>query len=105
MTGVLIAQLFRLQHVDDPNPEFGFYVIGRPLSIAFIGMGFLVVIVGAIRFWRLQNGLVRGKAVAGGWEVLVVMGGCGLVSKFACKVCLERCLADGVQSFWLEHLP
>lgn len=81
MTGVTIAQLFRLQHTSNPNSKFGFYVIGRPLSITFIGMAVLVVLIGAFRFWKLQGGLVRGKAYTGGWEVLLIMGLSGLVSK------------------------
>jgi hypothetical protein len=40
----------------------------------FIAMGGLVVLVGAYRFWKLQNGMVRGKAHTGGWEVLLIMG-------------------------------
>jgi len=77
MTGVLIAQLFRLQRSAHPDPTFGFYVIGKPLSVMFIGMAIVVVLVGAVRFWRLQRGLLRGKAlVGGGWEVLLVMGSC-----------------------------
>ncbi|KAH4966171.1 hypothetical protein HBI24_158780 [Parastagonospora nodorum] len=75
VTGVLTAQLFRLQHAANPSQDLGFYVIGRPLSVLFIGMGLLVVVIGALRFWRLQRGLVKGMALVGGWEVLVVMGG------------------------------
>ncbi|OAL07491.1 hypothetical protein IQ06DRAFT_300093 [Phaeosphaeriaceae sp. SRC1lsM3a] len=74
MTGVLTAQLFRLQHAANPNVHFGFYVVGRPLSIMFIGMAIVVVLVGAYRFWKLQNALIRGKAYTGGWEVLLIMG-------------------------------
>lgn len=74
VTGVVIAQLFRLQHSPHPHPHFGFYKIGKPLSAAFICMGIVVVLIGAIRFWRLQNALVRGKAIAAGWEVSLVMG-------------------------------
>ncbi|EUC32366.1 hypothetical protein COCCADRAFT_37672 [Bipolaris zeicola 26-R-13] len=74
VTGVIIAQLFRLQHSPHPQPHFGFYKIGKPLSATFICMGIVVVLVGAIRFWRLQNALMRGKAIAAGWEVNVVMG-------------------------------
>jgi uncharacterized membrane protein YidH (DUF202 family) len=79
MTGVITAQLFHLQHAPDPSPTFGFYSIGRPLSVTFIGMAILVVMVGAVRFWRLQRALVRGKACAGGWEVLLVMGSSTMV--------------------------
>lgn len=81
MTGVLTAQLYRLQHGANPNPNLGFYVIGRPLSILFICMGLVVVCVGAFRFWKLQGGLVRGMALSGGWEVLVVGGLSLLVSE------------------------
>ncbi|KAL5121319.1 hypothetical protein ACEQ8H_000787 [Pleosporales sp. CAS-2024a] len=73
-TGVLTTQLYRLQHVARPNNHLGFYIIGRPLSIMFIGMGIFVVVVGAARFWKLQQALVKGKAHSGGWEVLSIMG-------------------------------
>lgn len=81
MTGVIIAQLYRIQHSISPDPEIGFYIFGEPLSVAFIGMAIFVLLVGAIRFWRLQNALVRGKALAGGWEILLVMATSALVSK------------------------
>lgn len=82
MTGVIIAQLFRIQRALNPNPQIGFYVVGEPLSVAFIGMAIFVVLVGAIRFWRLQSALVRGKALAGGWEILIIMVMSALVSRF-----------------------
>lgn len=97
MTGVLIAQLFRLQRTANPNPTLGFYVIGLPLSMTFIGMAILVLLVGAFRFWKLQNGLVRGKAYTGGWEVLLVMGLSALVSRWESGMGCER--ADGVIAF------
>lgn len=80
MTGVLTAQLYRLQHSAHPNPDLGFYVIGRPLSIMFIGMAILVMLIGAYRFWKLQNGLTCGKAYSGGWEILTIMIMSALVS-------------------------
>lgn len=81
MTGVVIAQLFYLQRSPNPNLTYGFYVIGRPLSATFISMAIVVMLVGTIRFWRVQRALLRGKALMGGWEVLLVMGLCALVSK------------------------
>jgi uncharacterized membrane protein YidH (DUF202 family) len=83
MTGVLTAQLFRLQHAANPSKHFGFYVVGRPLSILFIGMAIVVVLIGAYRFWKLQNALIRGKAYTGGWEVLLIMVLSILVSEIA----------------------
>lgn len=80
MTGVIIAQLFRIQHSMSPDPQIGFYVVGKPLSVVFIGMAIFVLLVGAIRFLRLQNALVRGKALVGGWEVFAVMAMSALVS-------------------------
>ncbi|KAH9879272.1 hypothetical protein J1614_002711 [Plenodomus biglobosus] len=74
MTGVITAQLFHLQRSPTPSPHYGFYVIGRPLSGVFIGMAIVVLIIGTIRFWRIQRQLLTGKTLVGGWEVLAVMG-------------------------------
>ncbi|EOA86403.1 hypothetical protein ACJQWK_05907 [Exserohilum turcicum] len=73
MTGIIIAQLFIVQHSPTPKP-FGFHRIGRPLSATFICLAIVVLIIGALRFWRLQRALVGGKALAGGWEVSAIMG-------------------------------
>jgi uncharacterized membrane protein YidH (DUF202 family) len=80
MTGVTITQLFRLQHTYDPSATFGFYVVGIPLGACFIICAILVVLLGAFRFWRQQNAMVRGKVWAGGWEINVIMVGSILVS-------------------------
>jgi uncharacterized membrane protein YidH (DUF202 family) len=87
MTGVITAQLFRLQHSIHPNPEIGFYVIGVPVGAAFIGVGMVVLLIGAYRFWRQQHAMLRGTVYAGGWEITVIMLLCTLVS--------------GVLLFWL----
>lgn len=81
MSGVIIAQLFRLQRTANPNPEFGFYVIGKPLSVTFISVAIVVVLVGAVRTYRLQKAFIAGKTYAGGWEVLTIMGLSTLVSR------------------------
>lgn len=73
MTGVIIAQLFRLQHSVNPNPEIGFYVIGVPLAASFIALGVVVLLIGAFRFWRQQRAMLRGKVHAGGWELTAIM--------------------------------
>lgn len=80
MTGVIIAQLFRIQRASNPNPTIGFYVVGKPLSATFISMAIFVLLVGVIRFWRLQDALVRGKALMGGWEIFLIMALSALVS-------------------------
>jgi uncharacterized membrane protein YidH (DUF202 family) len=81
ITGIVVAQLFRLQHAYNPDLEWGFFVTGIPLAACFIFWAIIVQVVGAIRFWRQQNALVRGKIRAGGWEVNVVAGGSVLVSR------------------------
>lgn len=80
MTGILIAQLFRLQHTSAPNLTFGFFVVGVPLAAIFIFAAIVIVCIGAFRFWRQQSAMVRGKVWAGGWEVNVIMVGSILVS-------------------------
>ncbi|KAL8987853.1 MAG: hypothetical protein Q9169_008641 [Polycauliona sp. 2 TL-2023] len=67
--GVFIAQLFRLQHTENPDPVFGFFVLGKPLSCICTGAAIFTNLVGAHRFWRQQNAMLRGKVLCGGWEV------------------------------------
>ncbi|KAH8725304.1 hypothetical protein GQ44DRAFT_226866 [Phaeosphaeriaceae sp. PMI808] len=101
-TGILIAQLFRLQHSAHPNPYFGFHAVGRPLSVAFICAAIVVLVLGAGRFWKGQGALMRGVVCARGWEVWVVMGLSVLVSdiELNCIVWMDVC-SDGACSFFL----
>ncbi|OJD29447.1 uncharacterized protein BKCO1_8000022 [Diplodia corticola] len=75
MTGVMIAQLMRLQHAPNPDPRYGYHALGKPLAAVFITAAIAVLILGAFRFWRQQNAIVRGKVFAGGWEILAIMIG------------------------------
>ena len=69
VVAVLIAQLFRLQHTDNPNKTLGYFVIGIPLACVFIVAAIAVLLLGTYRFWRQQNAILRGKVHAGGWEI------------------------------------
>ena len=69
MVAVLIAQLFRLQHTENPNKTLGYFVIGVPLACVFIVAALIVLLLGTYRFWRQQNAILRGKVHAGGWEI------------------------------------
>ncbi|KAL1631367.1 hypothetical protein SLS54_000126 [Diplodia seriata] len=80
MTGVMIAQLMRLQHAPNPDPHYGYHALGKPLAAVFIIAAIAMVILGAFRFWRQQNAIVRGKVFAGGWEILTIMIGSTIVS-------------------------
>jgi uncharacterized membrane protein YidH (DUF202 family) len=89
MIGVVISQFFRLQHSPTPSTSFGFYIAGEPLAGCFIVAAIVVVLVGAIRFWRQQSAMVRGKVWAGGWEVYVIMVLSILVSSRSCCDCVD----------------
>jgi len=70
-----VAQLFRLQHSPTPNAIFGFYVLGKPLSCICQGTAIYVLLIGAFRTWRTQNAIIRGKAISGGFEIVMLAGG------------------------------
>lgn len=76
----MIAQLYRLQHSEYPDPVFGYYVLSKPLAAIFYVAALCVVLLGCIRFWRLQNAMAIGKMHAGGWELITIGVGCLLVS-------------------------
>ena len=73
MVGVTVTQLFRLQHSISPDLDFGFFVLGKPVGVTFIGASIVMSLVGAFRFYRQQNAMLRGKVYAGGWEVVLIM--------------------------------
>ena len=74
IVGVIIAQLFRLQHTEHPDKTVGFFVLGTPLAAVCIGGSMLIMALGAYRFWRQQNAMLRGKVHAGGWDINAVGG-------------------------------
>lgn len=78
--GVAVAQLFRLQHSPTPNLVFGFFVLGKPLACLCQGAAMVTLSIGAYRSWRLQNAIVRNKAVSGGFEILLIGLGALMVS-------------------------
>ncbi|CAG7985886.1 unnamed protein product [Penicillium nalgiovense] len=71
MQGVLVAQLFRLQRPPEKanRHRLSFYEVGIPLSVACHIVAAIVTFIGAVRFFRQQNAIVRGKVHAGGWEL------------------------------------
>ncbi|EFR01634.1 hypothetical protein MGYG_04636 [Nannizzia gypsea CBS 118893] len=69
MVGVLIAQLFSLNHAVVHNAQFGFHRVGKPLACVCHVLAILVAVAGAYRFWRQQHALARGKVYAGGREL------------------------------------
>ncbi|KAK4984952.1 hypothetical protein LTR50_006292 [Elasticomyces elasticus] len=73
MIGVLIAQLYRLQHSLIPSTTFGYFVISKPLAAIFEIAAIVLVLLGAYRSWRQQNAMARGKVWVGGWEIWWIM--------------------------------
>ncbi|EME79230.1 uncharacterized protein MYCFIDRAFT_143425 [Pseudocercospora fijiensis CIRAD86] len=81
MLGTMIAQLYRLQHSPKPNPVFGYFVLGKPISAILQCMALCMLLLGAIRYFRQQAAMARGRVYAGGWEMWVIVGGMSLVSR------------------------
>lgn len=76
-----MAQLWRLQHSTSPDPVFGYYAVSKPLSAILQASALCVVLVGTARYFKQQSLMTKGKIQAGGWEILVIMIGVGLVSR------------------------
>ncbi|KAK3111612.1 hypothetical protein LTR53_012954 [Teratosphaeriaceae sp. CCFEE 6253] len=74
MIGVLVAQLYRLQHSPTPSPTFGYFILSKPIACTFQGSAVCMTLLGAIRFYRQQQAMSVGKVHAGGWEILTVIG-------------------------------
>lgn len=74
-----LASHSRLQHVPHPNTTFGFYMIGKSLACTCQGAAIYLLMIGAFRTWRCQNALVRGKAIYGGFEIILLGIGVFLV--------------------------
>jgi hypothetical protein len=75
MAGVLIAQLWRLQHHPNPDRVFGYYIVSVPLAAILQVAALCTALIGGIRFWRQQTAMARGKVHSGGWELMSI--GCG----------------------------
>lgn len=81
MLGIVIAQLFRLQHTIDPSHTFGYFVLGKPLAAILEGAAMATALVGARRFWRQQMAMMRGNCLAGGWELVAIGATVAVVCK------------------------
>lgn len=72
MLGVIISQLFTLQKSQSPDPHIGYFVTGKPLGAICQGGAMVILMLGTFRWWRQQNAIARGKALAGGFELTLV---------------------------------
>ena len=80
MIGIFIAQFYRLQHAPSPDRTFGYFAASKPLSCIFQSAALLTVLVGGWRFWSQQSAMARGRVHAGGWEIVGLGVGLGVVS-------------------------
>lgn len=69
---IIIAQFFRLQHIEQPDAIIGYYVLSIPLAATCIIAGMIVLLLGFYRFWRQQSAMQRAKVFAGGWDINTV---------------------------------
>jgi hypothetical protein len=80
MLGAVIAQLFRLQNSPSPNGTVSLYVLAIPLACICQGAALITALTGGHRYWRLQNAMAQGQALASGWEFWLMIGLSGSVS-------------------------
>ncbi len=86
MIGIVTTQLFTLQSAHVPDMNLSFFVMGIPLGSVCQAAALFNMIIGAYRFWRHQNAMVKGQACAGGWEILLIGGFIAIVSaSHSCK--------------------
>lgn len=84
--GIVVAQLFRLQHVAKPDSVFGYFVLAKPLAVICQCVAIYALLLGAFRSWRHQNAIVRGKAITGGFEVILLAFGTLVVSNLVTTI-------------------
>jgi uncharacterized membrane protein YidH (DUF202 family) len=99
MTGIYTTQIFVLQSIHLPHMSLSFFVLAVPLGSICQVAAIVNMFVGAYRFWRHQRAIVRGQALAGGWEILFI----GALITIVSRRNIERaiCLADFVsRSYW-----
>jgi uncharacterized membrane protein YidH (DUF202 family) len=81
MLGAIIAQLFRLQNVPSPTGVISLYLLAIPLACICQGAALLTALTGGHRYWRMQNAMARGEALAAGWEFWLIIVVSGSVSR------------------------
>lgn len=74
MLGTVIAQLFRLQNSPSPPGVISLYVLAVPLACICQGAALITALTGGHRYWRQQNAMARGQALASGWEFRMMIG-------------------------------
>ena len=103
MLGVVIAQLYRLQHSPSPDRYLGYYVLSKPISCIFHASAICVAILGSVRFFRQQHAMATGTIITGGWELMIIGVYILLVSEQR-QVWDAMCVREAdasISSYWL----
>lgn len=80
MVGTMVAQLFTLHHEGYHVHGFGYFVTGKPLALTCYAFSIGTILLGAVRTWRHQQIMMRGKALVGGFEIHLL----GICSMLVC---------------------
>lgn len=63
-----------INHAPSPSASFGFNALGKPLAVVLASCAVISSFVGGLRWWRLQQGLLRGVGISGGAEIMIIAG-------------------------------
>lgn len=88
MLGAVIAQLMRLNNTPNSDSSFGYFVISVPLSTTCHFLAIVFSVVGCLRFLKYQKNMALGRALSGGWEIILVGGLTLSVSELCGSFCL-----------------
>ena len=77
----MISQSYTLSPIPPAPNKLSSLRPGELLSGLFIIWAMVVVLIGAFRFLRGQSLLLKGKTVAGGWDVATEGAGIAVVSE------------------------
>lgn len=79
--GVLVAQTMRLRQVQPLGVGLDYYDVAIPLACTCYGVSILVIIIGLLRFLKLQKAMALGTTYSGGWEVITT----GIIGALVCQ--------------------
>ena len=75
-TGVVIAHMSQIQCTVHPNREreWKYYILGVPQGCICQGVAIIFVAIGAVRFFKQEQVMMRGRVRTNGWELWLAVG-------------------------------
>lgn len=81
MSSAMLSQLYLFSTPSiDPHP-LDFRDVGKPLACSCLGAAIIINVIGAARFHRAQEAILRGKVIIGGADLMIVGALIGAVSR------------------------